>query len=77
MEYRSVLFFFWGWGVFQVVFGVENGLTIVHFSQVSTHAKISSFKNPHIKIDLLLPRRPISTKLLYFIMNLNTISLHW
>jgi hypothetical protein len=24
-------------------------------SQVSTQAKISSFKNPHIKIDLLLP----------------------
>jgi hypothetical protein len=24
--------------------------------QVSTQAKISSFKNPHIKIDLLLPR---------------------
>jgi hypothetical protein len=25
-------------------------------SQVSTQAKISSFKNPHIKVDLLLPR---------------------
>jgi hypothetical protein len=24
--------------------------------QVSTQAKISSFKNPHIRIDLLLPR---------------------
>jgi hypothetical protein len=77
MEYRSLLFFFWGSDVFQVVFGVENGLSLVHFSQVSTQAKISSFKNPHIKIDLLLPRGPISTKLLYSIMNLNTISLPW
>jgi hypothetical protein len=35
--------------------------------------KISSFKNPHIKIDLLLlPRGPKSIKLLYSIMNLNT-----
>jgi len=68
---------FGGAGVFQVVFGVKNGLSIVHFSQVSTQAKISSFKNPHIKIDLLLPRGPISTKLLYSIMNLNTTSLPW
>jgi hypothetical protein len=39
--------------------------------------KISSFKNPHIKIDLLLllPRGPKSLKLLYSIINLNTISL--
>jgi hypothetical protein len=70
MEYRSLLFFFWGLGPFQVVFGVENGLSIVHFSQVSTQAKISSFKNPHIKIDLLLPRGPKSLKLVYSIMNL-------
>jgi hypothetical protein len=26
--------------------------------QVSTQAKISSFKNPHIRIQLLLPRGP-------------------
>jgi len=42
-------------------------------------AKISPFKNPHIKIDLLLlllPRGLLkSLKLLYSIMNLNTISL--
>jgi len=31
MEYRSILFFFLGLGGFQVVFGVENGLSIVHF----------------------------------------------
>jgi len=46
-------------------------------SQVSTQAKISSknpFKNPHIKMDLLLlPRGSKSLKLLYSIMNLNTI----
>jgi len=59
------------------VIGVEDGLSIVRFSQVSTQAKISSFKNPHIKIDLLLPRGPKSLKLLYSIMNLNTISLPW
>jgi hypothetical protein len=35
-------------------------------SQVSTQAKISSFKNPHIKIDLLLlPRGQNPLKLLY------------
>jgi hypothetical protein len=35
-----------------------------------------SKKNPHIKIDLLLlPRGPKSIKLLYSVMNLNTISL--
>jgi hypothetical protein len=40
-------------------------------------AKISSFKNPHIKIDLLLllllPRGQNPFKLLYSIMNVNTI----
>jgi hypothetical protein len=36
--------------------------------------KISSFRNPHIKLDLL-PRGPKSLKLLYSIMNLNTTSL--
>jgi hypothetical protein len=38
-----------------------------------------SFKNPHIKIDLLLSpsRGQIPFKLLYSIMNLNTISLPW
>ncbi len=45
-------------------------------TQVSTQAKISSFKNPHIKIDLLLKgQNPL--KLLYSMMNLNTISLPW
>jgi hypothetical protein len=39
-------------------------------------AKLSSFKNPHIKIDLL-PKGPKSLKLLYSVMNLNTISLSW
>ncbi len=44
--------------------------------------KISSCKNPHMKILdllllLLLPREPKSLKLLYSIMNLNTISLPW
>jgi hypothetical protein len=36
-----------------------NSVKIVQLynqSKVSTQAKISSFKNPHIKIDLLLPR---------------------
>jgi hypothetical protein len=35
--------------------------------QVSTQAKISSFKNPHIRIDLLLPRgrNPLSYYILY------------
>jgi len=31
-------------------------ITLYNQSQVSTQAKITSFKNPHIKIDLLLPR---------------------
>jgi len=40
--------------------------------------KISCFKNPHIKRNiLLLPRGPKSLMLLYSIMNLNTISLPW
>jgi hypothetical protein len=48
-------------------------------SQVSTQAKILLFfKNAHIKKEtyflLLLPRGPKSLKLLYSIMNLNTIS---
>jgi hypothetical protein len=36
-------------------------------SQVSTQAEISSFKNPHIKIDLLLHRgqNPLSYYILY------------
>jgi hypothetical protein len=34
-------------------------------------------KNPHIKIDLLLLRGQNPLKLLYSIMNLNTISLPW
>jgi hypothetical protein len=46
--------------------------------QVSAQAKISSFKNPHIiKIDLIITQGPKSLKLLYSIMNLNTISLPW
>jgi hypothetical protein len=45
-------------------------------SQVSTQANISSFKNPHTKIDLLR-KGPKFIKLLCFIMNLNTISLTW
>ncbi len=46
-------------------------------SQVSTQAKISSFKNHHIKIDLLHNRGQYPLKLLYSIMDLNTISLPW
>ncbi len=42
--------------------------------KVSTQAKISSFKNPHIKTDLGT-QRPKSHMLLYSRMNLNTISL--
>jgi hypothetical protein len=39
-----------------------------------TQAKVSSFKNPHIKIDLLNGgQNPLS----YYVMNLNTISLPW
>jgi hypothetical protein len=40
------------------------------------HNKISFFKNPRIKIDLL-HGGPKTVKLLYFIMNLNTISSPW
>jgi len=48
-----------------------------NLSQVSsTQAKISSFKNPPIKIDLL-HRSQNPFKLMYSIMNLNTISLPW
>jgi len=38
-------------------------------------AKLSSFKNPHIKIDLLVGAKIL--KLQYSIMNLNTTSLPW
>jgi hypothetical protein len=44
-------------------------------TQIFHHAKISSFKNPHIKIDLSIHMGKKSLKLLYSIMNLNTISL--
>jgi hypothetical protein len=45
--------------------------------QFQPEHKISSFRNPHIKIDLL-PRRPKSLKLvLLYVLNLNTISLPW
>jgi hypothetical protein len=44
--------------------------------QKKKNTKISSFKNPHIKIDLL-PRCQKTLKLLYFVMNVNTISLPW
>jgi hypothetical protein len=40
-----------------------------------TQAKISCFKNPHIKIDLLLPRGQNPLRYVHSIMNLNTISL--
>jgi hypothetical protein len=33
---------------------LQDIITLYNRSQVSTQAKISSFKNPHIKIDLLL-----------------------
>jgi hypothetical protein len=41
--------------------------SIINQSQVSRQAKISAFKNPHIKIDLLLPRGqiPLSYYILY------------
>jgi len=42
-------------------------------SQFQHKPEISSFKNPHIKIDLL-PRGQNPHKLLYSMMNLNTIS---
>jgi hypothetical protein len=35
---------------------MPQDITTLYYSQVSTQAKISSFKNPHIKINLLLPR---------------------
>jgi len=50
----------------------HNSITNFQFQH---KPKISSFKNPHIKIDLVLPRGQKSIKLLYSIMNLNTISL--
>jgi hypothetical protein len=50
-----------------------NSITNLNFQH---KPKISSFKNTHIKIDLL-PRGTKSLKLLYSIMNLNTISLPW
>jgi hypothetical protein len=54
---------------------LQDIITLELISKVSTQAKISSFTNPHhIKIDLLL-RGQNPLKLLYSIMNLNTISL--
>jgi hypothetical protein len=56
----------------------HNSITNLKFQQ---KPKISSFKNPHIKIDLLLllllllPRGPKSIKLLYSMRNLNTINI--
>jgi hypothetical protein len=45
-------------------------------SSFNTSQNISSFRNPQIKIDLLLlPRGQNPLKLVYSIMNLNTISL--
>jgi hypothetical protein len=44
-------------------------------SQVSTQAKISSLKNPHKNRPITYG--PKSLKLLYSIMNLNTVSLPW
>jgi hypothetical protein len=35
---------------------IPQDIITLYYSQVSTQAKISSFKNPHIKINLLLPR---------------------
>ncbi len=49
-----------------------NSITNLKFQH---KARISSFKNPHIKIDLSVTQRSKSVKLLYSIMNLNTISL--
>jgi hypothetical protein len=53
---------------------LQDTITLQLISQVSTQAKISPFQNPHIKIDLL-HRGQKFIKLLYSIMNLNTISL--
>jgi hypothetical protein len=38
---------------------ILQDIIIMLLIQVSTQAKISSFKNPHIRIDLLLPRAKI------------------
>jgi hypothetical protein len=51
-----------------------NSITNLKFQQ---KPKMSSFKNPHIKADLLLPRDQNPLSYLYSIMNLNTISLPW
>ncbi len=52
-----------------------NSITYLKFP---TQAKILSFKNPHIKIDLLLlPRGQNPLSYYTLIMNLNTISLPW
>jgi hypothetical protein len=50
---------------------LQDIITLELIPQVSTQAKISSFKNPHIKIDLLLRGQ---NPLHYYnsIMNLNT-----
>jgi hypothetical protein len=53
---------------------LQDIITLYNQSQVSTQAKISSFKNPHIRIDLLPMAQDQSLNLLYSIMNLNTIS---
>ncbi len=50
----------------------HNSITNLKFQQ---KPKISSFKNPHIKIDLLLPKGPKSLKLRYSMRNLNTINI--
>jgi hypothetical protein len=50
-----------------------NSITNLKFP---TQAKIVSFKNPHIKIELLR-RGPKSLKLLHSIMNMNRLSWPW
>ncbi len=48
---------------------------VTKFLEFRHKPKLSSFKNPDIKIDLLLlPQEQKSHKLLYSVMNLNTIS---
>jgi hypothetical protein len=56
---------------------ILQDIITLYWSQVSAQAIISSLKNPQIKIDLLLHRGQKSLKLLYSIVNLNTISLPW
>jgi hypothetical protein len=52
----------------------HNSMTNLKFQH---KPKYHICKNPHMKIDLLLPRGQNPFKLLYSIMNLNTISLPW